>query len=66
MNGRERVLAMLGGRTVDRLPGMPITMMFAGDHVGAKYGAYAQDYRILVEGQMRVAEAFDGIGCRRR
>jgi len=59
MGGRERVLAMLGGRIVDRLPCMPITMMFAGDRVGAKYGAYAQDYRILVEGQTRVAEEFD-------
>ena len=59
MGGRDRVLAMLGGRTVDRLPCMPITMMLAGDSIGAKYGAYAQDYRVLAEGQMRVAEQFD-------
>jgi MtaA/CmuA family methyltransferase len=59
MNGRERVLAMLNGQSVDRLPCMPITMMFAGDRIGAKYGDYARDYRLLVEGQLRVAEEFD-------
>jgi len=59
MNGRERVLAMLGGRTVDRLPIMPITMMFAARHIGAKYGRYALDQRILVEAQLKTAEDFD-------
>jgi len=38
---------------------MPITMMFAADRIGAKYRDYATDYRILVEGQIRVAEEFD-------
>jgi MtaA/CmuA family methyltransferase len=59
MNGRERVLALLEGRPVDRIPLMPITMMFAADQVGAKYQQYVTDYRILVEGQMRTAERFD-------
>jgi MtaA/CmuA family methyltransferase len=59
MNGRGRILAMLAGQSVDRLPLMPITMMFAADHVGAKYGAYATDYRVLVEAQIETARAYD-------
>jgi MtaA/CmuA family methyltransferase len=59
MNGRERVLALLEGRPVDRQPLMPITMMFAGDQIGAQYGDYARDYRVMVEGQIRTAEKFD-------
>src|ERR1035438_5720063 len=59
MNGRERVLALVDGRPVDRIPLMPITMMFAADQIGVKYGQYVTDYRVLVEGQMRTAERFD-------
>jgi MtaA/CmuA family methyltransferase len=59
MNSRERILAHLDGRPVDRLPFMPITMQFASARIGAKYLDYATDYRILVEGQLRVAEDFD-------
>jgi MtaA/CmuA family methyltransferase len=58
MTSRERVLAHLAGRTVDRLPLMPITMMFASAQIGARYRDYCTDYRVLVEGQMRTAEAF--------
>ena len=58
MNGRERILAMLDGRPVDRLPNMAITMMFAADQIGAAYLDYATDYRTLAEGQVRTAEAF--------
>ncbi len=59
MNSRERVKAQFAGRPVDTLPAMPITMMFAGDRAGIKYGDYATDYRRLVEAQSRVAEEFD-------
>jgi len=59
MTGRERILAHLAGRPVDRLPLMPITMMFACDFIGAKYRDYCTDYRVMVEGQIRTAEAFD-------
>jgi MtaA/CmuA family methyltransferase len=58
MNGRERILNLLAGRPVDRLPCMPITMMFAGDHIGARYRAYATDHRVMVEAQRRTAEAY--------
>ncbi len=59
MTGRERILAMVEGRPVDCLPLMPITMMFAADRAGVKYGQYAADHRVLVQAQMHVAEEFD-------
>lgn len=59
MNSRERVLAHLAGRPVDRLPVMPITMQFACGLLGVRYRDYATDHRILVEGQLRVAEQFE-------
>lgn len=58
MNSRERVLAHLDGKPVDRLPLMPITMQFACGLIGARYRDYCTDHRVLVEGQMRVAEEF--------
>jgi MtaA/CmuA family methyltransferase len=59
MNGYQRILAMIEGASVDCLPLMPITMMFAGDVAGVKYGEYAGDYRVLVDAQLRTAEKFD-------
>jgi MtaA/CmuA family methyltransferase len=59
MNGYERVLAHLAGRPVDSLPLMPITMMFAADQAGVKYGDYARDHRVLVKAQLYTAEKFD-------
>ena len=59
MNGRERVSALWEGRPLDYLPCMPLTMMFASDRIGAKYLDYATDFRVHVEGQIRVAEDFD-------
>jgi MtaA/CmuA family methyltransferase len=58
MNGRERVLAHLAGQPVDRLPLMPITMMFAARRIGARYLDYCTDFAVLAEGQIRTAEAF--------
>jgi MtaA/CmuA family methyltransferase len=58
MNGRNRILGLIDGRPIDRLPCMPITMMFASDLVGARYLDYATDYNVQVAGQLRVAEEF--------
>jgi MtaA/CmuA family methyltransferase len=58
MTSRERILALLQGQPVDHLPCMPITMQFAADRIGAKYEAYATDYQVQAEGQVRVAEEF--------
>jgi MtaA/CmuA family methyltransferase len=65
MNSRQRVIAMIEGQPVDRLALMPITMMFAADQVGVKYGAYAADHRVLVEAQVATAEkfGFDYVSC---
>lgn len=52
-------MAFLAGQRVDRLPCMPLTMMFASDYIGRKYLDYATDFRVEVEGQIRVAEDFD-------
>ncbi len=59
LNGRDRIRARIVGDPTDSLPLMPITMMFAADHAGVKYGRYATDHRVLVEAQIRVAEAYD-------
>lgn len=58
MTGRERILALFAGRTPDRIPCMPITMMFAADVIGEPYGAYARDYKTMVEAQILTAETF--------
>jgi MtaA/CmuA family methyltransferase len=59
MQGRERVLAHLQNRPVDRLPLMPITMQFAADRIGVPYRQYVTDHRTLVAAQIRVAQLFD-------
>jgi hypothetical protein len=58
MTSRERILSQLSGGPADRPGLMPITMMFAADQAGLKYGRYALDYRVLVEAQLRTAEIF--------
>ncbi len=65
MSSRERIQAHLKGEPVDRLPFMPITMMFASDQIGRKYLDYVKDHRVLVEGQLATAEAFgiDYVSC---
>ncbi len=65
MNGRERILACIKDGNSGRTPFMPITMMFAADLIGRPYREYATDYRVLAEGQMRVAELFgaDFVSC---
>jgi len=52
------VLAHLGGRPVERLPAMPITMMFAARLSGIPYREYCTDHRLLARAQAAVAERF--------
>lgn len=59
MTGRERIIGMIRGETTDRLPFMPITMMFAADQIGRPYREYVTDYRVLVDAQLVTAEKFD-------
>ena len=58
MTGRERILALIAGQPVDRLPLMPITMMFATSRLGIPYRKYVTDYRTLAEVQLRTADEF--------
>ena len=58
MTGRERALAVMAGKSADHLAFMPITMMFAADVLGVKYGRYAADYRVMVDAQVKTAERF--------
>ncbi len=58
MNGKELVRAQVRGEPTGRLAFMPITMSFAAKGIGAKYRAYATDYRVLAEGQLAFAERF--------
>lgn len=55
---RSRILAHLDGRPVDRLPAMPITMMFAARLAGVPYRRYCTDFRELARAQALVAERF--------
>ncbi len=65
MNSRERFFAFMEGRPADHLVLMPITMMFAAEHAGVRYGDYARDHRVLVKAQLEVAEkfGFDYVSC---
>jgi MtaA/CmuA family methyltransferase len=65
MNSRERIFSLIEGKPIDRVPLMPITMMFAADQIGAKYREYVTDYRVLAEAQLRTAERFgiDFVSC---
>jgi MtaA/CmuA family methyltransferase len=58
MTGKERILAKLRGEPADSLPLMPITMMFAADVAGVRYGDYARDHRLLAGAQVAVADRF--------
>ena len=59
MNGRQRVFAFLDGEPVDRLPVMPVVMMFCADQIDVKYGEYVKDYRVLAEAQIETARKLD-------
>lgn len=65
MNGRERILAVLAGQAAHGLALTPITMMFAARQIGVPYRKYATDHRLLVQGQLHVAEKFavDHVSC---
>lgn len=58
MNSFERYVNMVEGREVDIVPRLPILMAFAAEYIGSNYGAFASDYRVLVESNIRCAEDF--------
>ncbi|MFZ5927403.1 MAG: uroporphyrinogen decarboxylase family protein [Acidobacteriota bacterium] len=58
MTGKQRILARIHHQQPDHLPLMPITMMFAADVAGVRYGDYARDHRVLAQAQVGVARRF--------
>ena len=58
MTSYERYMGMLKGQKVDVLPRLPILMAYAAKFIGSNYGAFASDYRVLVEANLRCAEFF--------
>jgi MtaA/CmuA family methyltransferase len=58
VTGKERILARIRHEQPDCLPLMPITMMFAADVAGVRYGDYARDHRVLARAQLAVARRF--------
>lgn len=58
MNGLQRYLGVLNGKAVDYLPRIPILMQYAADHIGSNYGAFASDYRVLTDANIRCAREF--------
>ena len=58
MTSFERYLATLRGQPTDFLPRVPILMQFAAEHIGSNYAAFASDWRVLVEANLRCREEF--------
>ena len=58
MNSLGRYLGVLKGEEVDFLPRLPILMQFAAEYIGSNYGAFASEYRVLVEANRACAENF--------
>jgi len=58
MTSLERYLKTLKGEPIDFLPRVPILMQFAAEYIGSNYAAFASDYKVLVESNIRCREAF--------
>jgi len=58
MTPYDRTYRRMAGEVVDRLPNQNILMAFAARYIGSTYDRLAQDYRVLVEGNLRAIEAF--------
>ncbi len=58
MNSYERYMAMINHSPCDFLPRLPLLMAFGANHIGATYGEFASDYRVLAEANERCVEDF--------
>ncbi len=65
MNSTERFNARLKGEPVDRLPALPIFMVYACDLVGKTYDQYCRDHRVMVDGNLALVERYgiDVVSC---
>ena len=58
MTSKERYLRVIKNQSVDFVPRIPILMQFAAEYIGSNYAAFASDYRVLVDSNMRCAHDF--------
>ena len=58
MNSKDRVIARLTGKPVDRVPNLNFVMFIAAKRLGVTYAEYVQDYRLLVQGDLEMAGEF--------
>jgi MtaA/CmuA family methyltransferase len=58
MNSKERCLAAINGRPVDRVPVFPLLMFFAQERFGITYREYATNGRALADTQLHIRERF--------
>ena len=58
MTSLQRYLATVHNEPVHFLPRVPILMGFAAQYIGSNYGAFASDYRVLVEANLRCRDDF--------
>ena len=58
MSSFERYMAVIEHASCDILPRLPILMAFAANHIGATYGEFASDYRVLARANERCVEDF--------
>ena len=59
MNGKERCLAVIGGKQPDRIPVFPLLMFLAADRLGVPYKEYATDGSAMAQAQVLMTEMFD-------
>lgn len=58
MNAYERVMNRLEGKPVDKVPNLNILMAFAARYAGISFDKFCQDYRYLVEANVKCCEDF--------
>ena len=58
MNSKERCLAAIQGKPVDRAPVFPLLMFFAQSRYGITYREFATDGRALADAQLNIRDRF--------
>ena len=58
MTPKERVYRRLNGEEVDKIPNLNIIMTFAAKYIDIPYKKYVNDYKYLVEGNIKCCERF--------
>lgn len=58
MTSKERCLAAINGKPVDRTPVFPLLMFFSADRFGVNYKEFATNSSVLAQSQIKVYENF--------